>query len=69
MDRGSFAKSRHRINLLWVNPGICGVEHFPAGRGEDKNPPGGVGRDDGENLRGGAKKRENLLIQKLDKTA
>ena len=26
-----------------------GAEHFPAGRGEDKNPRGGVGRDEGEN--------------------
>ena len=29
--------------------GMGGAEHFPAGRGEDKNPRGGVGLDEGEN--------------------
>ena len=37
--------------------GMCGAEHFPAGRGEGENP------------RGGAKKRVNQLIQTFDKTA
>ena len=41
-------------------PGMCGAEYFPPGRGEDKNPRGGAGW-------GGAKERVNQLIQKFDK--
>ena len=33
-------------------PGMCGAELFPAGRGKDENPWGGVGGGEDENPRG-----------------
>ena len=43
---------------------MCRAEYFFAGRGKGKNL-----RGESENLRGGAKKRVNPLIQKFDKSA
>ena len=46
-------------------PGMRGTEHFPVGRGKDKNSRGGAGWGEGKNPRGGAKKRVNQLFQNL----